>query len=89
MNLIAGPAISLIGLKEIRVALLKAESRFLCSDYADSRSDVDTLVKVLTEIREYDFAIALAKETKTTLYYPVMKLFSEYSVEPDQEDSKQ
>ena len=75
------------GLKEIRIAILKAESQLLCSDYVHSQSDVDTLVKVLTEIREYDLAIALAKETQTSLYYPVMKLFTEYSAEQDQNAS--
>lgn len=88
-TLMAGPAIKLLGLEGLRLALLTAESRLFCNDFTQA-SDVETLIKVLTELREYDRAISLAREAHTCLYYPVMKLMSEYCEieDQDQEESK-
>jgi hypothetical protein len=70
-------AIKLLGLEGLRLALLTSESRLFCNDYTQEK-DAETLIKVLTELREYDRAICLAREARTCLYYPVMKMMSEY-----------
>jgi len=67
-----------------------AESRLFCNEFTQA-SDAETLIKVLTELREYDRAICLAREARTCLYCPVMKMMSEYCQpeRQDQEESKQ
>ena len=90
---IAGP-IKVVSLDDIKLVLLQIECRIACSDYTLTNNS-DKLIKVLSELREYDLAIDLAKAAKSSIYYPVMKLMIEYYTKSkdtagiEEEDSKQ
>lgn len=76
---------TIITLDEIRRDLCMAEARLKCSQYRIT-GEVDTLVKILSELREYDLAVDLARLSKCSVAYPVMLMLKEY--EPLIEENK-
>jgi len=66
-----------VGLREIKAALITAEGRLRCSEYlmlptVDRKEDIITLIRYLSELREYDMAVDLALAVGESVAYPVM-----------------
>jgi hypothetical protein len=60
----------------------------MCSEYFRGGS-TEEIVKVLTEMREYDMAVELAIASKISIAYPVMMMVREYNQKVDEEAPEQ